>query len=48
MEKVRTLYTRFLLLIISTGPEDYRYEEVDVPEPGYQEILVKVKSSVGL
>lgn len=33
------------LLIISSCPEDYRYEEVDVPEPGYQEVLVKVEST---
>ena len=32
------------ILIISSCSEDYRYEEVDVPEPGYQEVLVKVEA----
>ena len=33
------------ILIISSCSEDYRYEEVDVPQPGPLEVLVKVLQS---
>jgi len=33
-----------MLAVVVHGKEDYRYEEVDVPEPGPLEVLVKVKA----
>merc|ERR1712079_978803 len=35
---------RKMLAVVVHGKEDYRYEEVDVPQPGPLEVLVKVEA----
>merc|ERR1719500_1555805 len=35
---------RKMFAVVVHGKEDYRYEEVDVPEPGPLEVLVKVEA----